>query len=120
MHNALRHNIAILPDPTVACAQLEEEYRRKVAAITDREKALSDSVKVEYEAVQRETFGQRQQLLQQTAQLRQRETEIREERDHLARYPECSLAAVWVLLCSPGILSLTFGSTAVSVFSPAF
>ena len=57
-----------------------------MAAITDREKALSDSVKVEYEAVQRETFNQRQQLLQQTEQLRHRETEIRDEKAHVARY----------------------------------
>lgn len=65
--------------------QLEEEYRRKAAALTERERSLSESVKLEFESVQRETYQQRQQLLQQSEQLRQRENEVREQKEHYSR-----------------------------------
>ena len=65
--------------------QLEEEYQRKIAAVNERERALTESMKSEYECVQRETYNQRQQLLNQTEQLRLRENELREERENTAR-----------------------------------
>lgn len=53
--------------------------------MTDREKALTDSVKLEFESTQRETFAQRQQLLQQSEEMRRREAETREEKTHMER-----------------------------------
>ena len=56
-----------------------------MSAVNERERALTESMKSEYECVQRETYNQRQQLLNQTEQLRLRENELREERENTAR-----------------------------------
>ena len=54
--------------------------------MTERERSLAESVKVEFDSVQRETFQQRQLLIQQTEEIRRREADIREQKDSITKY----------------------------------